>query len=319
MYAPRPGGRAARPVWQYLLTTRSARLCLLTVGVVAMLTYVWLVVAMHPAHALAEHEASTIDVGLGHRLHMSTVRSGSAGGGERAAAIDATSSSGTAASSESTTPPATHWQLPKLPRPPSPTARAPSPAAEQAPLPSPEGPRPMLHHPHNDTMYRLWKLPKHDTSPRCAKSGICDGVYECGEDKLGCVRDALERKNRIREAARWTWKGYRQFAWGHDELNAGSRNSREWFRMGLTIVDSLDTLQLLGLLEEYGEARHWVANHLDFNQGEVSVFETTIRILGGLASAYYHSGGDELFLEKAVEFADRLLGTWAFPADTPAG
>lgn len=35
------------------------------------------------------------------------------------------------------------------------------------------------------------------------------------------------------------------------------------------------------------------------------MFETTIRILGGLAAAFYHSGGDEAFLMKAVEFADR--------------
>lgn len=35
------------------------------------------------------------------------------------------------------------------------------------------------------------------------------------------------------------------------------------------------------------------------------MFETTIRILGGLAAAFYHSGGDELFLLKAIEFADR--------------
>jgi hypothetical protein len=63
----------------------------------------------------------------------------------------------------------------------------------------------------------------------------------------------------------------RKFAWGHDELNAGTRNSREWFSMGLTIVDSLDTLQIIGLMDEYAEARFWVANHLNFNQGDVSV------------------------------------------------
>ena len=36
--------------------------------------------------------------------------------------------------------------------------------------------------------------------------------------------------------------------------------------MGLTVVDSLDTLLILGLDEEFAEARHWVANHLDFEQ-----------------------------------------------------
>ncbi|EFJ41245.1 alpha-1,2-mannosidase [Volvox carteri f. nagariensis] len=147
------------------------------------------------------------------------------------------------------------------------------------------------------------------TSQKYIQSGICDGNYTCGVDGLGCITDALLRKEKVREAARWTWKGYRQYAWGHDELNAGSRTSREWFALGLTIVDSLDTLQILGLLEEYAEARFWVANHLNFNQGEVSVFETTIRILGGLVAAFYHSGGDELFLLKAVEFAESVHDT----------
>ncbi|KAJ9518878.1 hypothetical protein QJQ45_026275 [Haematococcus lacustris] len=63
----------------------------------------------------------------------------------------------------------------------------------------------------------------------------------------------------------------------------------------------------MGLDEEYQEARQWVANHLDFSQRTVSVFESTIRILGGMLSAFYHSGGDELFLRKAVEFAERML------------
>ena len=38
------------------------------------------------------------------------------------------------------------------------------------------------------------------------------------------------------------------------------------------------------------------------------VFETTIRILGGLMSAFYHSGGDELFLRKALDFGERWAG-----------
>lgn len=37
----------------------------------------------------------------------------------------------------------------------------------------------------------------------------------------------------------------------------------------------------------------------------LQVFETTIRILGGLLAAYAHSGGDEMFLNKALEFGNR--------------
>jgi hypothetical protein len=59
----------------------------------------------------------------------------------------------------------------------------------------------------------------------------------------------------------------RKHAWGFDELNAASQQPMAWFNLGLTIVDSLDTLLLMNLMDEYQEARHWVANHLKFPDG----------------------------------------------------
>ncbi|KDO41406.1 hypothetical protein CISIN_1g0083001mg, partial [Citrus sinensis] len=54
----------------------------------------------------------------------------------------------------------------------------------------------------------------------------------------------------------------------------------------------------------------WIANSLDFNKSyDASVFETTIRVVGGLLSAYDLSG-DKVFLEKARDIADRLLPAW---------
>lgn len=50
---------------------------------------------------------------------------------------------------------------------------------------------------------------------------------------------------------------------------------------------------------EFNEAREWVANELDFNKGDVNLFETTIRVLGGLLSSY-HLTKDDMFLQKAV-------------------
>eukprot|EP00198_Chlamydomonas_reinhardtii_P010757 XP_001700094.1 alpha-1,2-mannosidase [Chlamydomonas reinhardtii] len=258
-------------------------------GSLALLTYVWVVFVLHPARvadaAVTQGGADSGGARIG-RLRLNT---GGATGHDLSHLL---------------------FQTPSHPTKPQKTAAA---KASSPPPPPPdeddvpEGPHPMRHYPYQDAKYRIWSLPKEDVSPRCRASGICDGKYDCGADGMGCITDALKRKMKVRDAAAWTWKGYRQYAWGHDELNAGSRNSREWFNMGLTIVDSLDTLQILGLLEEYAEARYWVVNHLDLNQGDVSVFETTIRILGGLAAAFYHSGGDEAFLMKAVEFADRLM------------
>ncbi len=51
---------------------------------------------------------------------------------------------------------------------------------------------------------------------------------------------------------------------------------------------------------EFEEAKAWVATELTFNKNvDVNLFESTIRILGGLLSAYSLTG-DTLFLDKAV-------------------
>ncbi len=56
----------------------------------------------------------------------------------------------------------------------------------------------------------------------------------------------------------------------------------------------------MGLQDEFWEARDCVRDKLSYDDvGAVSVFETTIRSLGGLLSAYDLSG-DPVFLEKAA-------------------
>lgn len=54
------------------------------------------------------------------------------------------------------------------------------------------------------------------------------------------------------------------------------------------------------LLIEFAEAREWVAKELSFDKNvDVNLFESTIRILGGLLSTY-HLTRDSMFLDKAV-------------------
>ena len=65
----------------------------------------------------------------------------------------------------------------------------------------------------------------------------------------------------------------------------------------------------MGLYGEFNEARDYIANiDWDVTHGSdlVQVFETTIRYVGGLLSAYELSG-DEMFVEKTVQLVDRLL------------
>jgi mannosyl-oligosaccharide alpha-1,2-mannosidase len=117
------------------------------------------------------------------------------------------------------------------------------------------------------------------------------------------------------DAFRHAWKGYTNYAWGYDELHPISKLGSDWFHLGLTIIDSLDTALIMGEDEIFKQAREWVANELDFEQeGESNVFEITIRVVGGLLSTY-NITGDTLFLNKAVDLADRLLVAF----DTPSG
>lgn len=51
------------------------------------------------------------------------------------------------------------------------------------------------------------------------------------------------------ESFRHAWRGYKDHAWGHDNLKPVSGMAFDWFSLGLTIVDSLDTAYIMGLTE----------------------------------------------------------------------
>lgn len=129
------------------------------------------------------------------------------------------------------------------------------------------------------------------------------------------------RRNEIKEAFVDSWKAYEDNAWGYDEYHplskSGSYLGKDDQGMGYMIVDCLDSLLLFGLDAQYERARDWVRDELTFDvKGKVNGFETIIRILGGLLSAYhltsthqnpnYHADA-AIYLEKAVDLGERLL------------
>ena len=118
---------------------------------------------------------------------------------------------------------------------------------------------------------------------------------------------ARERREAVKAAMKFAWDGYTKCAYGYDELNPlDCTGNSKWHGIGTTIVDSLDTLWLMGMKEEFNKGRDWVKNSLGHDvNAQVSIFETTIRSLGGLLSAYDWSG-DKMFLEKAWDLGDRL-------------
>ena len=116
------------------------------------------------------------------------------------------------------------------------------------------------------------------------------------------------------------WKNYRSNAWGADELKPVSgRGHNNWGGMGMTLLDSLDTLWVMGMRSEFDDAVSWIKSNLNFNIGRtVSVFETCIRALGGLLSAYDLSG-DKVLLEKATDLGNRLLPAFNTQSGIPVG
>ena len=123
----------------------------------------------------------------------------------------------------------------------------------------------------------------------------------------------------VRAEMVWAWDHYRRLAWGKDEIKpiSGTVSSfpLKGHHLGLTLIEALDTLWVMGLDAQFAEGVDWVKAHADFDvDGEVSVFETSIRLVGGLLSAH-HASGDPVLLAKARDLADRLLPAF----DTPTG
>lgn len=108
------------------------------------------------------------------------------------------------------------------------------------------------------------------------------------------------------------WQAYASSALGSDTLQPLTRTGVDDFGgMATSAVDALDTLWLLGLKEEFRQAAAAVA--ASEYTGTVNVFETTIRVLGGLLSAHLLSG-EAWLLERAVRLGEQL--SHAFAEDT---
>jgi mannosyl-oligosaccharide alpha-1,2-mannosidase len=128
------------------------------------------------------------------------------------------------------------------------------------------------------------------------------------------------RRDEVRALFRKNWASYRKHAWGRDALLPVSGGGTDQFSgWAATLVDSLDTLWIMGLREEFDEAVAYVAEEIDFGSStseRVNTFETNIRYLGGLLAAYDLSGRPVL-LRKAVELGDLLYAAFNTPNRMP--
>ncbi|XP_042883562.1 ER degradation-enhancing alpha-mannosidase-like protein 2 [Penaeus japonicus] len=141
---------------------------------------------------------------------------------------------------------------------------------------------------------------------------------------------------KIREEVRGmfyhAYDGYMKYAYPYDELRPLSCDGHDtWGSYSLTLIDALDTLAVMGNKTEFQRVAHLITQKANFDVDiNVSVFETNIRIVGGLLSAHLMSRKMGVDVEQgwpckgplltmAKDMADRLLPAFDTPTGMPYG
>lgn len=155
-----------------------------------------------------------------------------------------------------------------------------------------------------------------------------------GTKRLNSGPKWIARQQKVKDAFLHAWVGYKKFAMGYDELMPlAQQGIDDLGGLGATVVDALDTAMIMGADEVVYEADTWIEKNLPnriSQKGQVNLFETTIRVLGGLLSAYHLSSEKEgmnrtssgpkaiFYLDTAMNLADRLLSAFtASPTSIP--
>ncbi|GAB2266099.1 Alpha-mannosidase I mns4 [Dionaea muscipula] len=145
------------------------------------------------------------------------------------------------------------------------------------------------------------------------------------------VEEAKLLRDEVREMFYHAYYGYMEHAFPLDELRPLSCEGEDSLGgYALTLIDSLDTLALLGDAEQFSSSVEWIGKNLQFDINKtVSVFETTIRVLGGLLSAHlvasdYATGMrvssyENQLLHLAEDLGRRMLPAFETPTGIPFG
>ncbi|KAF6831046.1 endoplasmic reticulum mannosyl-oligosaccharide -alpha-mannosidase [Colletotrichum plurivorum] len=127
------------------------------------------------------------------------------------------------------------------------------------------------------------------------------------------------RRVTVANAFRRSWASYSEHAWTWDELTPVSGHGKNTFGgWAASMVDGLDTLYIMGMHDEFKHAVRTVAliDWANTTESAANMFETTIRHLGGLISAYDLSG-EPVLLAKAIELGDMLYMGFDTPNHMP--
>ncbi|KAH9593536.1 hypothetical protein LSM04_009145 [Trypanosoma melophagium] len=137
----------------------------------------------------------------------------------------------------------------------------------------------------------------------------------------------------VREMVSHAFDSYIKYAFPKDELRSVSGSGKNTMGgYGWTLIDSLDTLAVAGFHTEFRRYARWVEENVNFDiDVSVSLFETTIRALGGLLSAHfmYEEGVVEVvaaehnyrggLLRLAVDLGNRMLPCFNTTTGIPYG
>ncbi|KAE8138133.1 putative mannosyl-oligosaccharide alpha-1,2-mannosidase 1B [Aspergillus pseudotamarii] len=148
------------------------------------------------------------------------------------------------------------------------------------------------------------------------------------EQRAARGNSSESRANAVKEAFVHAWDGYMQYAYPHDELHPisnGAGDSRNGW--GASAVDALSTAVIMGNDTIVNQILDHVAG-IDYSKtdDQVSLFETTIRYLGGMLSGYDLLKGpasnlvkDPAKVEKLLTQSKNLADVLKFAFDTPSG
>lgn len=155
---------------------------------------------------------------------------------------------------------------------------------------------------------------------------LASGFQEYDKKELIVLREE------VRSMFDYAYSGYLTHAYPYDELRSLSCDGFDtWGSFSLTLIDALDTLAVMGNFTEFRRVAEIIGARISFEANiNVSVFETNIRVVGGLLSAHLLSrkAGVKLepgwpcngpLLRLAEDMAKRLIAAFDTPTGMPYG
>ncbi|KAM4622474.1 ER degradation-enhancing alpha-mannosidase-like protein 2 [Discoglossus pictus] len=167
---------------------------------------------------------------------------------------------------------------------------------------------------------------------------LCLGIFSVllpghnAKDRVLTEQDMAHYRDRVKSMFYHAYNNYLDNAFPYDELRPLTCDGQDtWGSFSLTLIDALDTLLIIGNTTEFHRVVNVLQDMVDFDiDVNASVFETNIRVVGGLLSAHLLSkrAGLELepgwpctgpLLRLAEEAARKLLPAFNTPTGMPYG